>query len=224
MTLAVVEADYISKLEEVSGVKKIRSVCEAKALTALRHQFVTSLARAGVSLKVAQDSAKHPTPELTANVYSHLSHWDTVKDVEKLPAIPSSDIGPVAGPLENVKAGQLQRQTEQVSARKKPEQVVFAPACCSADEKIRTSTGLSPTRPSRPLGIEFQQQIATSNCLAKVWASAGASDKCKAERQITVAQWLEACPVELKLEIKAAILAMLRGVKSDDGPESNILE
>ena len=55
---------------------------------ALRHQFITGLSRAGVSLKVAQELARHSKPELTANVYTHLSVKDTAGDVEKLPPIP----------------------------------------------------------------------------------------------------------------------------------------
>ena len=56
---------------------------------ALRHQFITGLARAGVSLKSAQELARHSKPELTANVYTHLSIKDTAADVEKLQPIPT---------------------------------------------------------------------------------------------------------------------------------------
>ena len=56
---------------------------------ALRHQFITGLARAGVSQRVAQQLARHSKPELTANVYTHLSINDTIADVERLAPIPA---------------------------------------------------------------------------------------------------------------------------------------
>lgn len=51
---------------------------------ALRGQFVTSLARAGVALVVAQRLARHSTPALTANVYSHLDATDLRAGIERL--------------------------------------------------------------------------------------------------------------------------------------------
>ena len=56
---------------------------------ALRHQFITGLSLAGVSLRAAQQLARHSKPELTANIYTHLSVRDTAADVEKLNAIPT---------------------------------------------------------------------------------------------------------------------------------------
>jgi len=38
---------------------------------ALRHSFITTLARAGTPLKLAMDLARHSTPELTLRCYSH---------------------------------------------------------------------------------------------------------------------------------------------------------
>ena len=55
---------------------------------ALRHQFITELSRSGVSLSSAQQLARHSKPELTANVYTHLSLRDAGADVEKMGAIP----------------------------------------------------------------------------------------------------------------------------------------
>ena len=57
---------------------------------ALRHQFITELSRSGVSLRSAQQLARHSKPELTANVYTHLSISDTGADVEKMQAIPQA--------------------------------------------------------------------------------------------------------------------------------------
>jgi integrase len=55
---------------------------------ALRGQFVTALARAGVQLVRAQKLARHSTPNLTANAYTHLALADMREDVERLAAPP----------------------------------------------------------------------------------------------------------------------------------------
>ena len=75
---------------------------------ALRHQFISDLAKAGVSLKAAQELARHSKPELTANIYTHLSLKDTAVEVEKLASVPTEssptgedqqegDFGPAPG-------------------------------------------------------------------------------------------------------------------------------
>ena len=54
---------------------------------ALRHQFISDLAKAGVSHRAAQELARHSKPELTANIYTHLSLKDTAAEVEKLASV-----------------------------------------------------------------------------------------------------------------------------------------
>lgn len=54
---------------------------------ALRHQFITNLARAGVELQTAQKLARHSTPMLTANVYTHLDLNDQAAALDKLPPV-----------------------------------------------------------------------------------------------------------------------------------------
>lgn len=56
---------------------------------ALRGQFITALARAGVSLVVAQKLARHSTPTLTSNYYTHLEQKDLAEGVAKLPDPPT---------------------------------------------------------------------------------------------------------------------------------------
>jgi len=51
---------------------------------ALRHQFTSSLAAAGVHPKVAQQLARHSTIDLTMNTYTHLQVADVVGAVERL--------------------------------------------------------------------------------------------------------------------------------------------
>ncbi len=61
-----------------------------------RHTFGTMLAKAGVSLQVAQRLMRHSAPKLTANTYTHLGLLDMQGAVDKLPALESEDTHPVA--------------------------------------------------------------------------------------------------------------------------------
>ena len=55
---------------------------------ALRHQFISSLAKAGVHPKTAQELARHSTIVLTMDHYSHLDTPDLVAGLNMLPAPP----------------------------------------------------------------------------------------------------------------------------------------
>lgn len=55
---------------------------------ALRVQFITQLARAGVPLVDAQRLARHSSPALTAKVYTKLSQDDLARQLAKLPQAP----------------------------------------------------------------------------------------------------------------------------------------
>jgi len=50
-----------------------------------RHTFITNLGRAGVPLTTAQKLARHSTPTLTANVYTHLGLADRAAAIGALP-------------------------------------------------------------------------------------------------------------------------------------------
>ncbi|MBX3459228.1 MAG: site-specific integrase [Planctomycetes bacterium] len=52
---------------------------------ALRHTFVSNLARSGVHPKTAQVLARHSTIELTMGTYTHLRRDDEVRAIESLP-------------------------------------------------------------------------------------------------------------------------------------------
>jgi hypothetical protein len=51
-----------------------------------RHTFISNLGRAGVSITMAQQLARHSTPTLTANVYTHLGLGDKADAIASLPA------------------------------------------------------------------------------------------------------------------------------------------
>lgn len=57
---------------------------------ALRHQFITNLARSGVSPKEAQVLARHSTITLTMDRYTHLGMVDLSSALDRLPSLPSS--------------------------------------------------------------------------------------------------------------------------------------
>jgi integrase/recombinase XerD len=57
----------------------------------LRHWFITGLARAGVSPKMAQTLARHSDIRLTLGVYTHIELPDRALAIESLPAPPSGD-------------------------------------------------------------------------------------------------------------------------------------
>ncbi len=55
---------------------------------AFRHQYISSLAAAGVHPKVAQQLARHSTIGLTMDRYTHLSVHDVAAAIDRLPGLP----------------------------------------------------------------------------------------------------------------------------------------
>ena len=76
---------------------------------ALRHTFGTMLAKEGLSLVIVQKAMRHSSPELTANVYTHIGVGDILKACETLPSItPKSVLVGIEGvnaPDNNTKEG-----------------------------------------------------------------------------------------------------------------------
>ena len=58
-----------------------------------RHTFISNLAKAGVSPKVAQTMARHSDIHLTMNVYSHVEMEDQAKAIRELPPPPKASNG-----------------------------------------------------------------------------------------------------------------------------------
>ena len=54
---------------------------------ALRHQFISNLARGGVHPKEAQTLARHSTITLSMDRYTHLALADLTSALERLPAL-----------------------------------------------------------------------------------------------------------------------------------------
>jgi integrase len=66
---------------------------------ALRHTYVTLLARSGAPVKVVQTLARHSDPKLTLNTYTHLTVFDTAPALDALPDL--------AGPAPGTEAASL---------------------------------------------------------------------------------------------------------------------
>jgi len=71
---------------------------------ALRHTFITRMARSGVTPKVAQALARHSTITLTMDRYAHVALADTSRALAALPSIPTVDETPAEIEYEHVAA------------------------------------------------------------------------------------------------------------------------
>ncbi len=70
-----------------AGIARIDEAGRVVDFHALRHTYITHLARAGVHPRLAQQLARHSTIELTMQVYTHLGLLDEAAAVEKLPRL-----------------------------------------------------------------------------------------------------------------------------------------
>jgi integrase len=74
-----------------AGIAKRDAAGRVVDFHALRHTYCTRLARAGVSLQLAQRLMRHSTPTLTANHYAHLDLGDMHGAMESMPALPRTE-------------------------------------------------------------------------------------------------------------------------------------
>ena len=65
-----------------------------------RHTFISNLGKAKVPLGTAQKLARHSTPVLTSNIYTHLEIADHVAAIESLPSLPSDGPSSVGNVLQ----------------------------------------------------------------------------------------------------------------------------
>lgn len=83
--LADAGVTYCRKVALANGRVKRVDVLDFHSL---RHTFGTRCASAGIPLTTTQRMMGHSTPELTANVYSHVMGPDLVEAMRRLPALP----------------------------------------------------------------------------------------------------------------------------------------
>lgn len=69
---------------ERAGIAKVAVDGQKLDIHALRHTFISRLARAGTPLAHAQQLAGHSDPKLTAQVYTHLDVEDLRGAIDKL--------------------------------------------------------------------------------------------------------------------------------------------
>lgn len=117
---------------------------------ALRHQFVSNLAAAGVAPKVAQTLARHSTITLTMDRYTHLGASDTREALDRLPELPNGKAAPASNARgqENRVAGS---QADRAADAPRPR----------LDHFFRTDTNGNGQRP-KGRGNKKRPQLATA--------------------------------------------------------------
>jgi len=83
-------ADMIRADLEAAGIDFRDKDGQVFDFHALRHQFISSLAAAGVHPKIAQTLARHSTITLTMDRYTHVGLFDQTAALDKLPALPAT--------------------------------------------------------------------------------------------------------------------------------------
>jgi len=126
-------ADMFRADLEAAGIPYIDESGRRADFHALRHTFITNLARSGVHPKVAQALARHSTITLTLDRYSHTVLTDLSEAVSVLPDLDAADASEAGQRRQVVGAGPVNNSNLVVpmvvpDARKK---AVSAATCCN---------------------------------------------------------------------------------------------
>jgi len=81
-------AKMLSKDLQTAGIPYRDEAGRVADFHSLRHTFISSLTRSGVSPKVAQSLARHSTIGLTMDTYTHIGLYDERAAVDSLPKLP----------------------------------------------------------------------------------------------------------------------------------------
>ncbi len=128
---------------------------------ALRHQFISTLARGGAHPKEAQALARHSTITLTMDRYTHLGIVDLTSALDRMPAIPTSV--PESEPAQQLATGtdgpidrqkkvptMVPRGAENGAKRPASRMLMIAPTCTDDDSKpskiLQTQNAKSPAQ------------------------------------------------------------------------------
>ena len=68
-----------------AGIDPVDGSGRVVDMHSLRHGYITALAKAGVPIKVLMTLARHSDPQLTLDIYSHLTLHDTAAALDALP-------------------------------------------------------------------------------------------------------------------------------------------
>ncbi len=155
--------DILDKDIEAAGIPKIDAEGRVVHFHALRHSFGTHLSRSGVTPRVAQAAMRHSNISLTMTTYTDPRLLDTAAAVESLPDFDAVNQTEIAArcsdaPTDAPKPG---KSSESGSIADNPGEFADDGECrpgtkkprdsrgfTDAVERTRTSTGLTPTRPS----------------------------------------------------------------------------
>jgi integrase len=137
---------------------------------ALRHQYVSNLAAAGVHPKIAQTLARHSTITLTMDRYTHVGLCDLVASVNSLPAVPVDVPGPEVNVLKATSTDNLGRTEVPTMVPSGAENRAILPASATLriapdctetrDERKRTDA----VTPERTRTIRTDSHESASDC------------------------------------------------------------
>jgi len=146
--------DILDKDIEAAGIPKVDAEGRVVHVHALRHSFGTHLSLAGVAPRIAQAAMRHSNIALTMTTYTDSRLLDTSAAVESLPSYPLGADAPTDAPNAGNQgtsasiadhSGQFADGRLLDQSTKKPRE---SRGFVDAAERTRTSTGLTPTRPS----------------------------------------------------------------------------
>jgi integrase/recombinase XerD len=128
---------------------------------AIRHQFISNLAAAGVHPKIAQALARHSTITLTMDRYTHLGVFDQTAALDKLPALP----GTAPRLIESARATGTDGKRSARDQLEKREQSLLnessacSPACATTDFSCVSMTTADNGRGEREPGHEPRKSL-----------------------------------------------------------------
>jgi len=140
---------------------------------ALRHQYVSNLAAAGVHPKIAQTLARHSTITLTLDRYTHVGLYDLSASVNSLPPIPIENDGTEAEVLKATgtydQAGPgvptvVPRGAENGAVLPASPRLQIAPNCTERNE---TTTDRVDVTPEGSRTIRADRHDPTSDCITE---------------------------------------------------------
>jgi len=121
---------------------------------ALRHTFITNLARGNVNPKTAQTLARHSTITLTMDRYSHVSNGEAAKALEALPELDTTIDEPQQGAdtceeIANASATGAGKTADENWGQNWVHWVQNWATLCSQFEALLTSTGIDSEKAER---------------------------------------------------------------------------
>ncbi len=133
---------------------------------ALRHTYISNLARHGVPLATAQKLARHSTPVLTASRYTHIELGDQHREVQKLPRLLGRDLGQtsVTPCPQKPSDGRGQNEPPAKEETEKPRKNRGSRVKSSGEAGIRTLGRVTPSPVFKTDGISDGTTVVDCGC------------------------------------------------------------